>query len=47
MKRFFEIMQKDIFDSGFTTFEVIVFGVIAPVAFIALCVVAEFISSLY
>lgn len=47
MRKLLDIFSKDIEKENFTTFEVIVFGVIAPVAFIALCMVAEFISSLY
>ena len=40
MKEFFEIMAKDILKEGFTAREYLVYGVIAPVVMIAICILA-------
>lgn len=48
MKRFFEIMMRDIQCDGLTgKREIIVFGIVVPVALVALCLLADFINSLY
>ena len=45
MKEFLEIMEKDFLKEGFTKREWMIYGVILPVAFVAGCVIAEWISS--
>ena len=46
MKELFEVMQKDILSEEFTKREYIVYGIVAPLALIAVCVLAEFINAL-
>ena len=46
MKELFEIMMKDILSENFTKREYVVYGIVAPLALIAVCVLAEFINSL-
>lgn len=46
MKELFEIMMKDILSENFTRRELVVYGIIAPLALIAACVLGEFINSL-
>ena len=41
MKEFFEIMEKDIRQENFTEREMLVMGVIAPTAFIMVCVLVN------
>lgn len=38
MKKFIEIMMHDINVENFTNDEVILFGVVVPLAFVALCI---------
>ncbi len=46
MKELFEIMMKDILSEEFTKREYIIYGIIAPLGLIALCVLAEVINAL-
>lgn len=46
MKELFEIMMKDIHSENFTKREYVIYGIVAPLALIAACVLAEVINSL-
>lgn len=46
MKELIEILQKDIESEDFTLREYIIYGIIAPLAVIAACVLAEVINAL-
>ena len=46
MKELFEIMMKDILSEDFTKREYIIYGIIAPLGLIALCVLAEVINAI-
>lgn len=46
MKKFFEEMLKDYQEDGFSRREWIVYGVIAPVALILVCLLSELINVL-
>ena len=41
MKEFFNIMEKDILKENFTKHEIIVMGVVAPAAFVAVCILVN------
>ena len=41
MKEFFEIMEKDILSENFDRTEMIVMGVVAPAAFVLVCILAS------
>lgn len=48
MNKFFEIMMRDIQGDGLTgRREIIVYAIVVPVALVALCLLADFINSLY
>ena len=38
MKDFIEMFEKDIMKEGFSTFEIVMMGVIAPVVFVLVCI---------
>jgi hypothetical protein len=46
MKELFDILRKDIMSENFTRRELVVYGIIAPLALIAACVLAEVINAL-
>ena len=46
MKEFFNIMAKDILSENFTRKEYVIYGIIAPLALVAACMVAEWIDTL-
>lgn len=46
MKELIEILQKDIESEDFTLREYIIYGIIAPLAVVAACVLAEVINAL-
>ena len=46
MKEFFEIMLKDIYGEHFTRREYVIYGVVAPLLFIAAVMVAGIIENL-
>ena len=41
MKQFFQIMAKDILKENFTRRELAVYGILAPVAIVAVCLFAS------
>ena len=41
MKEFLEIMEKDIHSEKFSKLEIIVMGVVAPAAFVAVCILVN------
>ncbi len=47
MRELFEIMSKDIQSESFTRREVIVYGIIAPLALVGLCGFAEWLCGLW
>lgn len=46
MKELFEILSKDIMSENFTRREFVLYGIVAPLALIAACVIAEVINAL-
>lgn len=44
MKELFEILTKDIENEGFTRRELVVYGIVAPLALIAACALAEWLN---
>ena len=44
MKEFFEIFEKDIKSDNFTRKEIVIYGIIAPLALILVCGIAEWLS---
>jgi hypothetical protein len=44
MKEFFDIMMKDIWNENFSRREYVVYGVIVPVAFVVICLVASIVD---
>lgn len=46
MKELIEILQKDIESEDFTLREIVVYGIVAPLAVVAACVLAEVIITL-
>lgn len=44
MKELFEIFEKDIKSENFTRKEIVIYGVIAPLALILACGIAEWLS---
>ena len=46
MKELIEILQKDIESEDFTLREYVIYGIIAPLAVVAACVLAEVINAL-
>lgn len=44
MKEFFEIFEKDIKSENFTCKEIVIYGIIAPLALILVCGLAEWLS---
>lgn len=46
MKEFFEIMMRDIYSEHYTRREYVIYGVIAPLLFIAAVMVAGIIETL-
>lgn len=46
MKEFFEILMKDIYSEHFTRREYVVYGVLAPILFMAAVMVAGIIENL-
>lgn len=46
MRELFKILQKDIMGEDFTRREFIIYGIVAPLALIAACVIAEVINAL-
>ena len=45
MKELFEIFEKDIKSENFTRKEIVIYGVIAPLALILVCGIAEWLSN--
>lgn len=45
MKELFEIFEKDIKSENFTRKEIVIYGVIAPLALILVCGFAEWLSN--
>ena len=45
MKEFFEIFEKDIKSDNFTRKEIVIYGIIAPLALVAVCGLAEVIMN--
>jgi hypothetical protein len=41
MKKFFEIMGKDILSENFTRREYVVYGIVAPLVLVLVCVLAD------
>ena len=41
MKEFFEIMEKDIMSENFTKKEYVVYGIVAPLVLVLVCVLAD------
>ena len=41
MKEFLKIMEKDIHSENFTKREIIIMGVVAPAAFVAVCILVN------
>ena len=41
MKKFFEIMGKDILSENFTKREYVVYGIVAPLVLVLVCVLAD------
>ena len=46
MKKFLEIMEKDILSENFSNKEYIIYGIIAPIVLVALMGIAGWIDSL-
>lgn len=46
MKKLIETLEKDLQSENFTLKEIVVYGLLTPVAFLAACLVAELINSL-
>lgn len=46
MKELFELLAKDIKTEDFSRKECVIYGIFAPLAMVAVCVLAEIISSL-
>lgn len=46
MKEFFEIMMRDIYSEHFTRREYVIYGVVAPILFLAAVMVAGIIEAL-
>ena len=44
MKELFEIFEKDIMSENFTRKEIVIYGIIAPLALILVCGLAEWLS---
>jgi len=44
MKQLFSILQKDLQAEDFSTREMVVYGVIAPMALVAVCLVASILN---
>ena len=44
MKELFEIFEKDIMSENFTRKEIVIYGIIAPLALILVCELAEWLS---
>ena len=44
MKELFEVFEKDIKSENFTRKEIIIYGIIAPLALILVCGLAEWLS---
>ena len=41
MKELFEIFEKDIMSEGFSTFEIVMMGLIAPLIFVSVCIMVS------
>lgn len=46
LKEIYSVLSKDTKAENFTKKEIVVYGIIAPLAFIAACVLAEFLTNL-
>jgi len=46
MRELIEVLQKDIMSENFTRREFVLYGIVAPLALIAACVIAEVINAL-
>lgn len=46
MKELFDIMMNDLKNEGITKKDVLIYGVVAPIALVALCWLAEWINVL-
>ena len=46
MKEFFEIFEKDIKSENFSNKEIVIYGIIAPLALVLVCLLAEVINNL-
>lgn len=44
MKEFMEIMGKDIMNENFTRKDYVIYGIIAPMALIAICMLASLVE---
>lgn len=44
MKEFMEIMGKDIMNENFTRKDYVIYGIIAPMALIAICMLASMVE---
>lgn len=44
MKEFFNIMAKDIMSENFTRKDYVIYGIIAPMALIAICMLASLVE---
>jgi len=44
MKEFFNIMAKDILSENFTRKDYVIYGIIAPMALIAICMLASLVE---
>lgn len=44
MKEFFNIMAKDILSESFTKKDYVIYGIIAPMALIAICMLASLVE---
>ena len=45
MKELLEILEKDIKSENFTRKEIVIYGIIAPIALILVCGLAEWLSN--
>lgn len=46
MKDLFNLLQKDILSENFTRRELVIYGFFAPMALIAVCIMAEVINAI-
>ena len=46
MKDLFDLLKNDLLNEGITKKDVLIYGVVAPIALVALCWLAEWINAL-